>query len=104
MEEIVIGDNFSKIIPQILVTNESEIEDFQENSINSGCEGLMLKSLEAKYRAGARGLSEGRPSTGQHEIPWDEIAFAVVKETLQRYFKDRTRGVYSLQVGDIRPR
>jgi len=55
LEEIVIEDKFSKIIPQILVTNESEIENFQENSINSGCEGLMLKSLEAKYRAGARG-------------------------------------------------
>ena len=55
LEEIVIEDNFSKIIPQILVTNESEVEDFQENSINAGCEGLMLKSLEAKYRAGARG-------------------------------------------------
>ena len=55
LKDIVIEDNFSKIIPQILVTNESEIEDFQENSINSGCEGLMLKSLEAKYRAGSRG-------------------------------------------------
>ncbi len=55
LEDIVIEDNFSKVIPQILVTSESEIEDFQENSINSGCEGLMLKSLEANYRAGARG-------------------------------------------------
>ena len=55
LKDIVIEDNFSKIIPQILVTNESEIEDFQENSINSGCEGLMLKSLEAKSRAGSRG-------------------------------------------------
>jgi DNA ligase 1 len=55
VEEIVIEDNFTKIIPQILITKESEIEDFLENSINSGCEGLMLKSLEARYRAGARG-------------------------------------------------
>jgi DNA ligase 1 len=55
LEDIVIEDNFSKIIPQKIVTNESEIEDFQENSINSGCEGLMLKSLDAMYRAGARG-------------------------------------------------
>lgn len=39
----------------------------------------------------------------EHEIPWDEIAFRVVKETLERYFKDRARGVYSLQVDDIRP-
>jgi DNA ligase 1 len=55
LEKVVKEDNFCKIIPQILVSNESEIKDFQENSINSGCEGLMLKSLEAKYRAGARG-------------------------------------------------
>ena len=40
----------------------------------------------------------------EHEIPWDEIAFGVVKETLQRYFKDRAHGAYSLQMGDIRPK
>ena len=40
----------------------------------------------------------------EHEIPWDEIAFGVVKETLQRYFKDRAHGAYSLQVDDIRPK
>ena len=39
----------------LLVKNENEIEDFLENSINSGCEGLMLKTLDAPYRAGARG-------------------------------------------------
>ena len=55
LEEIIKEDNFIKIIPQMLVTNEIEIEDFLENSINFGCEGLMLKDLEAKYRAGARG-------------------------------------------------
>ena len=55
LENIVVEDNFSKIVPQILVSSENELEDFQENSINAGCEGLMLKSLEAKYRAGARG-------------------------------------------------
>ncbi len=55
LNDIVVEDNFTKVIPQILVTNESEIEDFLENSINSGCEGLMLKVLNAPYRAGARG-------------------------------------------------
>ena len=55
LTEIVVEDNFSKIIPQKVVTNENEIEDFLENSINSGCEGLMLKDLQAPYRAGARG-------------------------------------------------
>ena len=55
LNDIVVEDNFTKVIPQILVTNESEIEDFLENSINAGCEGLMLKDLNAPYRAGARG-------------------------------------------------
>ncbi len=55
LEQILIEDDFSKLVPQIIVTKENEIEDFLENSINSGCEGLMLKTLDAPYRAGARG-------------------------------------------------
>ena len=55
LEEIVIEDKFAKLVPMVTVTADSEIEDFLENSINSGCEGLMLKSLEGKYRAGMRG-------------------------------------------------
>ena len=55
LEKLVNEDNFSKLVPMLLVKNENEIEDFLENSINSGCEGLMLKILDAPYRAGARG-------------------------------------------------
>ena len=55
LEEIVIEDKFAKLVPMVTVTADSEIEDFLENSINSGCEGLMLKSLEGQYRAGIRG-------------------------------------------------
>jgi DNA ligase-1 len=52
---IINEDNFSKLVPQMIITSENEIEDFLENSINAGCEGLMLKSLNAPYRAGSRG-------------------------------------------------
>ena len=55
LEDIISEDNFSKLVPQIIVTSENEIEEFLENSINAGCEGLMLKALDARYRAGARG-------------------------------------------------
>ena len=55
LEEIVAEDKFAKLVPMVTVTADSEIEDFLENSINSGCEGLMLKSLEGQYRAGMRG-------------------------------------------------
>ena len=55
LEQIVHEDNFSKLVPMLLVKNENEIEDFLENSINAGCEGLMLKDPSAPYRAGMRG-------------------------------------------------
>ena len=55
LEKVVKEDNFAKLVPTLLVKNENEIEDFLENSINSGCEGLMLKTPNAGYRAGARG-------------------------------------------------
>jgi len=55
LEEIVVEDKFAKLVPMVTVTTDDQIEDFLENSINSGCEGLMLKSLEGQYRAGMRG-------------------------------------------------
>ena len=35
------------------------------------------------------------------EIPWDEIAFRTVKETLEHYFADRRAGHFSIHVIDI---
>jgi ADP-ribose pyrophosphatase YjhB (NUDIX family) len=35
------------------------------------------------------------------EIPWDEIAFRTVKETLEHYFADRRAGQLTLHVIDI---
>jgi len=55
LERSVNEDNFSKLVPMLFVKNKNEIEDFLENSINAGCEGLMLKTLSAPYRAGTRG-------------------------------------------------
>lgn len=39
----------------------------------------------------------------ENEIPWDAIAFPVVTEILERYFKDRAQGQYRLQTGTIKP-
>jgi len=55
LEQIVHEDNFAKLVPMLIVKNENEVEDFLENSINAGCEGLMLKAPNAPYRAGMRG-------------------------------------------------
>ena len=37
----------------------------------------------------------------EDEIPWDEIAFRTVKETLERYFSDRRAGHYTIHQVDI---
>ncbi|MBM3905167.1 MAG: ATP-dependent DNA ligase [Thaumarchaeota archaeon] len=55
LEGITVEDDYTKIVTQTIVHTENEIEDFLENGINAGCEGLMLKMLDAPYRAGARG-------------------------------------------------
>ncbi len=36
------------------------------------------------------------------EIPWDEIAFPVIHESLQLYFRDRAAGQFPLRAGSIR--
>ena len=55
LEKNVKEDNFTKYIPMNIITNKNEIEDFMENSINAGSEGLMLKMLNKPYQAGSRG-------------------------------------------------
>lgn len=48
---------FARCVAAEVVRDEGGVEDALENSINAGCEGLMLKDLGAPYRAGARGGS-----------------------------------------------
>lgn len=36
------------------------------------------------------------------EIPWEEIAFRTVKETLARFFDDRRKGRFEVHTADIR--
>ena len=55
LEDVIKENEFAKLIPMSIVNNTADISDVLENSINSGCEGLMLKVLNANYRAGSRG-------------------------------------------------
>lgn len=36
------------------------------------------------------------------DIPWDEMAFTVIRETLSRYCQDRPSGRFPFHLGDIR--
>jgi ADP-ribose pyrophosphatase YjhB (NUDIX family) len=37
----------------------------------------------------------------EHEVPWDEIAFRTVRDTLLNFFEDRRRGSFGLHTGDV---
>ncbi|MBI4006301.1 MAG: NUDIX hydrolase [Gammaproteobacteria bacterium] len=37
----------------------------------------------------------------EHLIPWDELAFTTIQQTLKFYFKDRQSGHFQLHTGDI---
>ena len=37
----------------------------------------------------------------EEEIPWEQLAFTVVRETLRQYFAECPTGVFNLHVGDI---
>ena len=39
----------------------------------------------------------------EDEIPWNELAFAMVRRTLEHFLEDRRRGIYTPRFGDIRP-
>jgi hypothetical protein len=38
----------------------------------------------------------------ESQIPWDELAFPVIRDTLKHYFSDRPAGSFPVRVGDIR--
>ena len=37
----------------------------------------------------------------EHQIPWDEIAFGTVRDTLKHYFECRKRDEFSLYCGSL---
>jgi ADP-ribose pyrophosphatase YjhB (NUDIX family) len=39
----------------------------------------------------------------EDEIPWDQLAFTMVKRTLENYLQDRKTGIFVPRFGDIRP-
>jgi hypothetical protein len=57
--------------------------------------------LDMDFSAGAETL-EAR-LFDEAEIPWDQIAFATVRNTLKHYYADRVKGEYKFHMGTIEP-
>ena len=54
---------------------------------------------EPEYSAGTESLEV--KLFKENEIPWDELAFPVIEQTLRRYYSDLARGEFQLHVGDL---
>jgi len=62
---------------------------------------FRARLLDAGVHPGAETLEVGLYT--EAEIPWDRLAFATVRNTLQHYFSDRRKGEFHLHMGTIEP-
>lgn len=62
---------------------------------------MMFRSHmpELHYHAGTESLEVRLFS--ENEIPWSELAFPVIEETLRRYYEDVSKGKFELHIGDL---
>ena len=68
--------------------------------INQVYLSFRAQLVDLDFAPGVESLEVGLFTEDQ--IPWDEIAFPVVRSTLEHYFRDRTGGEYPVRMFDIR--
>ena len=62
---------------------------------------FRARLLDLDVRPGAESLEVKLMTEG--EIPWGEIAFASVRNTLTHYYEDRRNGKFGFHIGTIEP-
>jgi ADP-ribose pyrophosphatase YjhB (NUDIX family) len=55
--------------------------------------------IEGRAHPGIESLEVGL--FAEQDIPWDLIAFPVIRETLKLYYADKNRGAFSMHTGDL---
>jgi ADP-ribose pyrophosphatase YjhB (NUDIX family) len=62
---------------------------------------FRARLLDEQVRPGAETLEVALYQ--EADIPWDRLAFATVRNTLQHYYSDRRRGEFQFHMGTIEP-
>jgi ADP-ribose pyrophosphatase YjhB (NUDIX family) len=62
---------------------------------------FRARLLDLDFRAGAETLDVNL--FAERDIPWDQLAFATVRNTLTHYYADRRAGEYKFHMGTIEP-
>ena len=60
---------------------------------------FRARLLDLDFKPGIESLDVKLMS--EHEIPWQEMAFRVIHDPLQQYFKDRREGKFTFHMGVI---
>lgn len=61
----------------------------------------LARLLNLNFKAGTESLEVKLFS--ESDIPWDELAFPVITETLIKYYADKKLGQFRLHTSDIKP-
>ncbi len=62
---------------------------------------FLARLLDGKVSPGAESLEVKLVTEG--EIPWNDLAFTMVRRTLEHFIEDRRSGLFVPRFGDIRP-
>ena len=62
---------------------------------------FRARLLDLDYGPGAETLET--KLVDEQDVPWDDIAFATVRNTLRHYYADRRSGRYAVHTGTIEP-
>ena len=62
---------------------------------------FRARLLDLDFKAGAETLEVNL--FAEPDIPWDQLAFATVRNTLTHYYADRRAGEYKFHMGTIEP-
>jgi ADP-ribose pyrophosphatase YjhB (NUDIX family) len=62
---------------------------------------FRARLLDLDFAAGAETLEVRLFS--EQEVPWDQLAFATIKNTLIHYYRDRKAGEFNFHMGTIKP-
>jgi ADP-ribose pyrophosphatase YjhB (NUDIX family) len=90
-EEALAKVEIGEMLSMISVPHISQVHIF-----------FRAKLLDAAIGAGPESLEVGLYR--EAEIPWDQLAFPTVKQTLRRYFADLKEGAVRAHVFEIAPR
>ena len=62
---------------------------------------FRARLLDLDFSAGAETLE--LRLVDENDVPWDDIAFATVRNTLTHYFNDQRKGAFGFHFGTIQP-